>query len=184
MYTFNAQETLDRLVDWVKNYFAENAAPETKAVIGISGGKDSSVAAAVCVKALGKERVIGVLMPQNEQSDIAYSRLLVDTLGIKSYTINIGETVSTFMAELSKHLEPSRQAQVNTPRARQNDHSLCSSRKRERTCCKHLQPLRGLGRLFHQVRRCGRRLFSPFRLHRYRGKTNRRSSRSAERTRT
>ena len=115
MYTFNTQETLDRLVDWVKNYFAENAAPETKAVIGISGGKDSSVAAAVCVKALGKERVIGVLMPQNEQSDIAYSRLLVDTLGIKSYTINIGETVSTFMAELSKHLEPSRQAQVNTP---------------------------------------------------------------------
>lgn len=115
MYTFNAQETLDRLVDWVKNYFAENAAPETKAVIGISGGKDSSVAAAVCVKALGKERVIGVLMPQNEQSDIAYSRLLVDTLGIKSYTINIGETVSTFMSELSKHLEPSRQAQVNTP---------------------------------------------------------------------
>lgn len=115
MYTFNAQETLDRLVDWVKNYFAENAAPETKAVIGISGGKDSSVAAAVCVKALGKERVIGVLMPQNEQSDIAYSRLLVDTLGIKSYTINIGETVSTFMDELSKHLEPSRQAQVNTP---------------------------------------------------------------------
>lgn len=115
MYTFNAQETLDRLVDWVKNYFAENAAPETKAVIGISGGKDSSVAAAVCVKALGKERVIGVLMPQNEQSDIAYSRLLVDTLGIKSYTINIGETVSTFMAELGKHLEPSRQAQVNTP---------------------------------------------------------------------
>lgn len=115
MYTFNAQETLDRLVDWVKNYFTENAAPETKAVIGISGGKDSSVAAAVCVKALGKERVIGVLMPQNEQSDIAYSRLLVDTLGIKSYTINIGETVSTFMAELGKHLEPSRQAQVNTP---------------------------------------------------------------------
>ena len=115
MNTFNAQETLDRLVDWVKNYFAENAAPETKAVIGISGGKDSSVAAAVCVKALGKERVIGVLMPQNEQSDIAYSRLLVDTLGIKSYTINIGETVSTFMAELGKHLEPSRQAQVNTP---------------------------------------------------------------------
>ena len=115
MYTFNAQETLDRLVDWVKNYFAESAAPETTAVIGISGGKDSSVAAAVCVKALGKERVIGVLMPQNEQSDIAYSRLLVDTLGIKSYTINIGETVSTFMAELGKHLEPSRQAQVNTP---------------------------------------------------------------------
>lgn len=115
MYTFNAQETLDRLVAWVKDYFEKNASPETKAVIGISGGKDSSVAAAVCVKALGKDRVIGVLMPQNEQSDIAYSRLLVDTLGIQNYTINIGETVSTFMGELSKHMEPSRQAKVNTP---------------------------------------------------------------------
>lgn len=115
MYTFNAQETLDRLVAWVKEYFEKNASPDTKAVIGISGGKDSSVAAAVCVKALGKDRVIGVLMPQNEQSDIAYSRLLVDTLGIQNYTINIGETVSTFMGELSKHMEPSRQAKVNTP---------------------------------------------------------------------
>lgn len=115
MYTFNAQETLDRLIQWVKDYFEKNASPDTKAVIGISGGKDSSVAAAVCVKALGKDRVIGVLMPQNEQSDIAYSRLLVDTLGIQNYTINIGETVSTFMGELSKHMEPSRQAQVNTP---------------------------------------------------------------------
>jgi len=115
MYTFNAQETLDRLVAWVKDYFEKNAYPDTKAVIGISGGKDSSVAAAVCVKALGKDRVIGVLMPQNEQSDIAYSRLLVDTLGIQNYTINIGETVSTFMGELSKHMEPSRQAKVNTP---------------------------------------------------------------------
>lgn len=115
MYTFNAQETLDRLIQWVKDYFEKNASPDTKAVIGISGGKDSSVAAAVCVKALGKDRVIGVLMPQNEQSDIAYSRLLVDTLGIQNYTINIGETVSTFMDELSKHMEPSRQAQVNTP---------------------------------------------------------------------
>lgn len=115
MYTFNAQETLDRLVQWVKDYFEKNASPDTKAVIGISGGKDSSVAAAVCVKALGKDRVIGVLMPQNEQSDIAYSRLLVDTLGIQNYTINIGETVSTFMDELSKNMEPSRQAKVNTP---------------------------------------------------------------------
>ncbi|WP_303806507.1 NAD(+) synthase, partial [Ruminococcus flavefaciens] len=64
---------------------------------------------------LGKDRVIGVLMPQGEQADIAYSRLLVDTLGIKSYTINIGETVSTFMNELKKHMEPSNQAVVNTP---------------------------------------------------------------------
>ena len=115
MYNFDAQGTLDRLIEWVKTYFEENATPQTKAVIGISGGKDSSVAAAVCVKALGKDRVIGVLMPQGEQPDISYSRLLVDTLGIESMTINVGDTVSTFMAELKKHIEPSNQAIVNTP---------------------------------------------------------------------
>ena len=114
-YQFDTQETLDRLVAWVQEYFKENASPTTKAVIGISGGKDSSVAAAVCVKALGKDRVIGVLMPQGEQSDISYSHLLVDTLGIEHYVINIGDTVSTFMNELGKHMEPSEQAKVNTP---------------------------------------------------------------------
>lgn len=112
---FDAKKVLGEVVDWVRTYFENNASPETKAVIGISGGKDSSVAAAVCVKALGKDRVIGVLMPQGEQSDINYSQMLVDDLGIKSYTINIGDTVSTFMTELSKHIEPTNQAVVNTP---------------------------------------------------------------------
>ena len=114
-YGFNAKEVLEKMTEWVREYFEENASPETKAVIGISGGKDSSVASAVCVKALGKDRVIGVLMPQGEQPDIDCSKLLVDTLGIKYYTINIGDTVSTFMSELSKSIEPSGQAVVNTP---------------------------------------------------------------------
>jgi len=114
-YSFNAEQVTNEIVQWIRDLFEKTATPQTKAVIGISGGKDSSVAAAVCVKALGKDRVIGVLMPQGEQADIAYSRLLVDTLGIKSYTINIGETVSTFMNELKKHIEPSNQAVVNTP---------------------------------------------------------------------
>ncbi|MDO4863625.1 MAG: NAD(+) synthase, partial [Ruminococcus sp.] len=103
------------VINWVKTYFEENASPSTYAVVGISGGKDSSIAAAVCVKALGKDRVIGVLMPQGEQADISFSHLLVDTLGIKSYTVNIGDTVSTFMNELGKHIEPSQQAIINTP---------------------------------------------------------------------
>ena len=115
MSKFNAAETLARLVDWVRTYFAENAAPDTKAVIGISGGKDSSVAAAICARALGKDRVLGVLMPQGEQSDISYSHLLVNTLGIPSLTVNIGSTVDTFFAELQTQIAPSRQAQVNTP---------------------------------------------------------------------
>ena len=114
-YEFDAKKVTAEVVEWVRKLFEETASPETKAVIGISGGKDSSVAAAVCAKALGKDRVIGVLMPQGEQPDISYSRLLVDTLGIKSYTINIGSTVSTFMNELKTHIEPTNQAVVNTP---------------------------------------------------------------------
>ena len=114
MYQFQTEKVLEDLVTWVRDYFAQ-APAQTKAVIGISGGKDSSVAAAVCVRALGRDRLIGVLMPQGEQADIAYSRLLVDTLGIRSYTINIGDTVSTFMQALSAHMEPSNQAVVNTP---------------------------------------------------------------------
>ena len=114
-YEFNAKKVTDEVIEWVRKLFEETASPDTKAVVGISGGKDSSVAAAVCVKALGKDRVIGVLMPQGEQSDISFSHLLVDTLGIKHYVINIGDTVSAFMNELKKHLEPSAQAIVNTP---------------------------------------------------------------------
>jgi len=114
-YEFNAEHIADEIVEWVRDYFDKTASPETKAVIGISGGKDSSVAAAICVKALGKERVIGVLMPQGEQSDIDFSQRLVDFLGVKYYTINIGETVDSFTNELKKHIEPSNQAIVNTP---------------------------------------------------------------------
>ena len=114
-YSFNAEKVTKELVEWVRDLFERTASPTTNAVIGISGGKDSSVAAAVCAKALGRERVIGILMPQGEQSDISYSHLLVDTLGIKSYTVNIDETVKAFMNELRKHVEPSNQAIVNTP---------------------------------------------------------------------
>jgi NAD+ synthase len=114
-YSFNAEKVTKEVVEWVRDLFERTASPTTNAVIGISGGKDSSVAAAVCAKALGKDRVIGVLMPQGEQADISYSHLLVDTLGIKSYTINIGDTVKAFMNELKKHVEPTNQAVVNTP---------------------------------------------------------------------
>ena len=114
-YSFNAEKVTNEVVEWVRDLFEKTASPTTNAVIGISGGKDSSVAAAVCVKALGKDRVIGVLLPQGEQADISYSHLLVNTLGIRSYTINIGATVKSFMDELKKHVEPSNQAIVNTP---------------------------------------------------------------------
>ncbi len=112
---FDTEWVADELVDWVRNYFDTTASPDTKAVIGISGGKDSSVAAAVCTAALGKDRVIGVLMPQGKQADIDCSLKLVNHLGIKYFTINIGDTVSALSAEISKNMELSNQAVVNTP---------------------------------------------------------------------
>ena len=72
----------DQAIQWIKEYFEKNGNPETKAIIGISGGKDSSVVAALCCAALGKERVIGVMMPNSVQSDIADSIKLCNFLGI------------------------------------------------------------------------------------------------------
>lgn len=82
-------KTKEDIVTWIRKYFEENGA-NCKAVIGISGGKDSSVAAALCVEALGKDRVVGILMPNGTQSDISDSRMLAEHLGIAYAELNIG----------------------------------------------------------------------------------------------
>lgn len=79
----------DEAIEWVRNYFEKNGNPQTKAVIGISGGKDSSTVSALCCASLGKDRVIGVMMPNGVQSDIEDSEKLCSFLGIKNYTVNI-----------------------------------------------------------------------------------------------
>lgn len=84
----NKHKIKDEVVAWIRDWFSKNGSG-CKAVIGISGGKDSSVAAALCVEALGVDHVFGVLMPNGEQSDINVAELLVTTLGIKSVTVNI-----------------------------------------------------------------------------------------------
>lgn len=115
MYKFDVKKTTQDVVAWVKEQFETTASPSTKAVIGISGGKDSSVAAAVCVAALGKDRVIGVLMPQGQQADIDCSRKLVNHLGIRSYEINVGETVAAEIKAVGSVLDITDQARINTP---------------------------------------------------------------------
>ena len=92
------KKTKNELVAWIRAYFEENG-PGCRAVVGISGGKDSSVTAALCAEALGKERVVGVLMPDGIQSDISDARLLVETIGIPSVELNIGP-VSRAMKEM------------------------------------------------------------------------------------
>ncbi|MBQ9266371.1 MAG: NAD(+) synthase [Bacilli bacterium] len=89
----------EKVIEWIKDYFAKNG-PTCNAIIGISGGTDSSVVAALLVKTLGKERVIGVLMPCGEQHDIDVSKELVQLLGIKHLIINIKEPVETLKAEI------------------------------------------------------------------------------------
>ena len=88
----NAEKVKNDCVNWIREFFEENG-KGCNAVIGISGGKDSSVAAALCVEALGKDRVIGVLMPCGEQHDIDMAELLVNHLDIKHYVINVFDAV-------------------------------------------------------------------------------------------
>lgn len=110
----NPKRTKDEIVQWIRDYFAENG-PNCSAVVGISGGKDSSVVAALCVEALGKDRVVGVLMPNGEQFDIHDSHRLVEALGINYKVVNIGNTVFALMEELSGIMQVSEQTVVNIP---------------------------------------------------------------------
>ena len=111
---FNAKKVKEECVLWIREFF-ENNGPGCNAVVGISGGKDSSVAAALCVEALGKERVIGVLMPKGEQADIDAAYLLVNHLGIKHYEINIKDAYDALVAAMPKELDLTAQSVQNLP---------------------------------------------------------------------
>ena len=112
---FDVKKVTADAVQWIRDWFDENG-KGCNAVIGISGGKDSSVVAALCAQALGSKRVIGVLMPNGEQSDIDCSKQLVSYLGIPSFVCNIKESVDGVIASLANAgVEMSRQACVNLP---------------------------------------------------------------------
>lgn len=116
---FDAKKVKEELVLWIKNWFKENG-DGCKGVLGISGGKDSSVTAALLVEALGKENVVGVMMPNGEQFDIDVSIALAKHLGIKAVTVNIKDAFNGLVNQLdSSGIELSRQAEINlAPRLR------------------------------------------------------------------
>lgn len=115
---FDVKDATQKVIKWIQEFFEQNG-KDCNAVIGISGGKDSSIAAALCVQALGKDRVIGVLMPCGEQSDIDVAKSLVNHLGIKNYTVNIKETRDAILAAMPSDLEISNQTMINvSPRIR------------------------------------------------------------------
>lgn len=111
---FDAKKTKDEIVSWIRSFFEENG-PTCNAVVGISGGKDSSIVAALCVEALGKDRVIGVLMPNGIQSDIHYAEMLVNHLGIKSFVVNIADAVKGVINSMPFGLELTSQTLINLP---------------------------------------------------------------------
>ena len=93
LQNFDAARKIEEITAWIREWFDENG-PKASAVVGISGGKDSTIVAALLTRALGKERVVGVLMPDGEQKDIDDSKKVVELLGIKNYVVNIHPAVA------------------------------------------------------------------------------------------
>ncbi len=115
---FDALKVKNDCVKWIRDFFEENG-KGCNAVVGISGGKDSTVVAALCVEALGKDRVIGVLMPNGEQPDIDDSFRVVSHLGIKYYVVNIADAFNGLKTAFPEELEMSLQTKINiAPRIR------------------------------------------------------------------
>ena len=114
-YSFDEKKVKDELVQWIRDWFSING-DGCNAVVGISGGIDSSVVAALCVEALGKDRVIGVQMPNKVQHDIDDANKLINYLDIDSVGINIHESVSNIVKEmLINDLGVSEQTMINLP---------------------------------------------------------------------
>lgn len=113
----DAEYERDAIITWIKTYFCNSGNESTKAVIGISGGKDSAIAAALLVRALGPERVIGVLMPNGLQKDIDDAYRVCEALGIKTYLMNIGDACAELYESFINRTELplSRQIETNTP---------------------------------------------------------------------
>lgn len=128
--SFDAKKVKNDIVKWIRDWFEING-KGCNAIVGISGGKDSSVAAALCVEALGKDRVIGVLMPNGEQHDIDMSYLLVNHLGIEHYVVNIKDGYDGLLNSVEAAIgETSDATRINlAPRIRMATlYAVCQSR--------------------------------------------------------
>lgn len=96
---FDAVKVKNDCIQWIRNWFEDNG-PGCNAIIGISGGKDSTIAAALCVEALGKDRVYGIRMPNGCQTDIQDAKAVCKYLGIHSFDCNIKEAYDAICEEI------------------------------------------------------------------------------------
>lgn len=115
MYNFNAVEVKDKCVEWIRVLFNESFKGKN-CCVALSGGKDSSVVAALCVEAVGKDMVKAIMLPQHKQSDINCSILCAEHLGIEYKIVNIGDTVDSIINEMKTNgVVPTEQALTNVP---------------------------------------------------------------------
>lgn len=112
MYNFDAKKVAENLVKWLRDYFNNNGQP-INAVVGCSGGKDSTVVLAALTKAIGPERIYAVLMPNGEQADIDDSYKVCEFLGLKPYVCNIQAGYQGILGAVADEFEPSEQTKIN-----------------------------------------------------------------------
>ena len=112
MYNFDAKQTAEKLVKWLKDYFDNNGQP-INAVVGCSGGKDSTVVLAALTKALGPDRISAILMPNGEQADIDDSYKICEYLGLKPHVCNIQDAYNGVVGSVSGEFEPTGQMKIN-----------------------------------------------------------------------
>ena len=107
----------NEVVRWIASYFNSTATRDTLAVVGISGGKDSTVTAALCAEAIGKERVVGVIIPNGRQEDINVTYAVCEHLGIPYTEINIGNCIESLYSAMiiGSDIELNDTAKFNTP---------------------------------------------------------------------
>ena len=111
---FDVKKVKNEIVEWIRDWFEQNG-KDCNAIVGISGGVDSSVVTALCVAALGKDRVFGIKMPCGEQPDIEHANMLIKDLEIKSYTMNIWDAVIGIDNQFPTDIEVSKQTTINLP---------------------------------------------------------------------
>ena len=111
----NVEKITNDCIEWIRKFFEING-NGCNAIIGISGGKDSTIAAKLCVEALGNERVIGVLMPNGIQNDIDIAKEVVAYLKIKNFIINIQGSVDSVINQMNHcDIQISHQTMINLP---------------------------------------------------------------------
>lgn len=119
MYTLDIKKNTEACIQWIKNWFANDSGCAEGIIVGISGGKDSAVVATLCAKAIGKDRVCGVLMPNGYQEDIDDAVKVIKHLGIRSATVNIGKICSQFDCAIDSEFggcpELTEESKINIP---------------------------------------------------------------------